>query len=109
MDPEQKQFLSLPQPPARLNPVQAAWFLGFHCHEIPILVATGLLRPLGNPPANGIKYFAASELNERRLDIKWLSRASDAIYRHWQKKNARQGRVPRLGTRQADVPAKIAV
>ena len=91
MDPEQKQFLSLTKSPARLTPEQAAWALGFQPRDIPILVATTLLKPLGNPPPNGQKYFAASVTEELRLDLKWLARASDAIHRHWKEKNARKG------------------
>ena len=90
MDPEQKQFLSLMTTPARCNPEQAAWRLGFQVHDIAVLVATGLLKPLGNPPTNGQKYFAAVVIDELRNDTKWLSRASDAIYRHWREKNTRK-------------------
>jgi hypothetical protein len=31
------------------------------------------------------------ELHKLRGDLNWLSRASDAIVRHWQAKNARKG------------------
>ena len=92
MDSEQKQFLCLTKPPARLNPEQAAWYLGFRLHDIPILVSAGLLKPLGSPPPNGVKHFAASVVDELRQDAKWLARASDAIHRHWQFKNARKGK-----------------
>jgi hypothetical protein len=87
MESEQKQFLSLTVVPARLNVQQASWRLGFNDHDIPILVAANLLKPLGNPPSNGIKYFATAVIDELRSDIKWLARASDAIHRHWQQKN----------------------
>ena len=88
MDSEQKQFLSLMKPPARLNQEQAAWYLGFQLHDIPILVSGGLLKTLGTPPHNGVKHFALSILDDLRQDTKWLARASDAIHRHWQLKNA---------------------
>ena len=94
MNAEQKQFLSLAVAPARLNSEQAAWLLGFQEHDIPILVAAGLLKPLGSPPANGVKYFAASVAGELRDDTKWLARASDAIHRHWQQKNRRKRPAP---------------
>ena len=87
MDPEQKQFMSLQVPPARLNPEQTAWYLGFQPHDIPALIAAGLLKPLGHPPANGIKYFAAADLDHLRTDTKWLARATDAVHNHWRQRN----------------------
>lgn len=45
-----EQFLYLMMAPARLTVEEAAWLLGFSPHEIPILVAKGLLKPLGCPP-----------------------------------------------------------
>ena len=50
---EKKEFLSLSTQPARLNSKETAWFVGFAEKEIPVLVAAGLLRPLGRPPRNG--------------------------------------------------------
>ena len=92
MDSEQKQFLTLTVVPARLNARQAAWRLGCQEHDIPILVAAGLLKPLGTPPANGVKYFATSSLDVLHQDTKWLARASDAIHRHWKNKNGHRGK-----------------
>jgi len=54
-------------------------------------VSAGLLKPLGHPPSSGTKFFATATLQKLRNDINWLSRASDAIVRHWQVKNARKG------------------
>ncbi len=90
MDKEREQFLNLKSPPARLTQSEAAWYLGFSKHEIPILIANGLLKPLGHPPANGLKFFAASTLEELRKDLKWLAKASDIIVAHWRGKNERK-------------------
>jgi hypothetical protein len=90
MNPQREQFLNLKAIPARLTAEEAGWYLGFNAHEIPILVANGLLRPLGHPPVNGMKYFATETLTGLRQDVKWLTRASDAIVEHWQYKNARK-------------------
>ena len=87
MNPEQKEFMSLLMPPARLSQEQTAWYLGFQAHDIPTLVAAGLLKPLGKPVPNGLKYFASVELQRLRDDAKWLARASDAIADHWRRKN----------------------
>lgn len=94
MNPEQSRFLSLIIMPARLNPEQAAWLLGFQAHDIPILVASRELKPLGNPPANAVKYFSTAELMELRSDPRWMNRVTNALYRHWREKNSRKSRPP---------------
>ena len=86
----QTEFLSWKIAPARLNATQTAWFLGFEIHQIPILVAAGLLKPLGHPPRNGTKFFATETLEQLRRDEKWLARASDAICAYWRQSNARK-------------------
>jgi hypothetical protein len=90
MQQEKQQFLNLKTPPARLSAEEAAWFLGFSPHEIPILMSDGLLKPLGHPPINGQKWFAAAVLDELRRDTKWLARASDTIVEYWRLKNERK-------------------
>jgi hypothetical protein len=91
MREEQYQFLRLlGRLPARLTAEQAAWVLNCQPHDIAALMAAKLLKPLGNPPVNGIKYFATADLLEASKDSHWLVRMSATIYQHWQKKNARQ-------------------
>ena len=87
---QQTEFLSWNVVPARLDATQAAWFLGFEPHEIPRLVATGLLKPLGHPARNSTKFFATETLEQFRRDEKWLARASDAIATYWRERNARR-------------------
>jgi hypothetical protein len=88
MNSAQEQFLNLKTLPARMKGEEAAWYLGFSQHEIPVLVAGGLLKPLGRPPETGVKYFATVALEELRRDQKWLARASDAIVHYWRTRNA---------------------
>lgn len=91
MKDEQRIFLSLwSQPPARLSVEQAAWALNFQPHDIPVLVASKILKPLGSPPANGLKFFAATEVMELSKDSSWLARATNAIHQHWHRKNLRK-------------------
>jgi hypothetical protein len=91
MREEQHQFLRLlGELPARLTAEQAAWVLNCQPHDIVALMAAKLLKPLGNPPVNGIKYFATADLLEQIKDRSWLVRVSTTIYQHWHKKNARQ-------------------
>ena len=89
MREDQQRFLSLlGQLPARLTAEQVAWVLNCQPHDVPALVATRLLKPLGNPAANSIKYFATADVLERIRDHNWLVRVSSTIYQHWQRKNS---------------------
>jgi hypothetical protein len=91
MKEDQHRFLILlGQLPGRLTAEQAAWVLNCQVHDIPALVAAKLIKPLGNPPANGGKFFATADLLELIKDRNWLVRMSSTIYHHWHKKNARQ-------------------
>jgi hypothetical protein len=90
MQQDIERFLNLKTPPARLTTEQAAWFLGFSAHEIPILMAKGLLKPLGHPAHNGQKYFLTAALEDLRRDEKWFNKASDTIAEYWRHKNSRK-------------------
>ena len=89
MRDDQHRFLTLlGQLPARLTAEQAAWVLGCQPHDMPALVAAKLLKPLGNPPANGIKFFATVDLLESSRD-RLLSR-----------KGAMEATCPKEGSRE---------
>jgi hypothetical protein len=91
MKDEQQRFLMLAgQLPARLTAEQTALLLNCQPHDVPVLVAARLLKPLGNPPANGVKFFATADVREHSQDRNWLVRATTAIYQHWHQKNARK-------------------
>lgn len=66
MNHEREQFLALETKPARLSVEETAWYLGFNESEISILLALGMLKPIGHPPKNGRKYFALVELERLR-------------------------------------------
>ena len=87
-DDQHRFLLLLGRLPARLTAEQAAWVLNCQVHDVPALMAAKLLKPLGNPPANGIKYFATEDLLEASQDRSWLTRMSATIYQHWRNKNA---------------------
>jgi hypothetical protein len=76
---ERDKFLNRKSHPGRLTVEETAWALGFSTHEIPVLVAVKLLKPLGNPVPNAVKWFAADTVEELRHDLKWLSRATDPV------------------------------
>jgi hypothetical protein len=85
------KFLALVgQPPARLTVEQAAWVLGCKFHDMPILISTRLLKPLGNPPQNAVKFFSTAEVMEIARDRAWLAKMTQTIGQHWHKRNVRQ-------------------
>jgi hypothetical protein len=91
MKDELVQFLALAgRFPARLTAQQTAWVLNCQPHDVPILFAAKLLKPLGNPPVNGIKMVSADELLESAKDRSWLARVTNTIHQHWRRKNARK-------------------
>jgi hypothetical protein len=90
MKDAQHQFLSLERLPSRLTAEQVAWLLNCQTHDLPILVATRLLKPLGNPAPNGIKFFDTAELQELVKDRAWLIKITNAINLHWRKQNDRK-------------------
>ena len=91
MRDEQHQLLQLlGQLPARLTADQAAVVLNCQPHDVPVLVASRLLKPLGNPAPNAIKFFATCDLLEHIKDRAWLVKMTTAINHHWQVKNARK-------------------
>ena len=82
----------LGQLPARLTAEQAAWVLNCQAHDVPILVSSRLLKPLGSPPPNGIKFFSTADLVELAKDRAWLVKVTSAINQHWHKQNAAKRR-----------------
>jgi hypothetical protein len=95
MREDQQHFMRLlGQLPARLTAEQAAWVLNCQPHDVPILVVARLLKPLGNPPPNSVKYYAASELLEQVKDRAWLAKVTNALNQHWQKRNAAKKNCP---------------
>jgi hypothetical protein len=76
--------------------ISAAGGLLFFCGKLPWalqyfrLVAARLLKPLGNPAQNGIKFFATSELLELVKDHAWLAKMTNAVNQHWYPQNARK-------------------
>jgi hypothetical protein len=91
MREDQHRFLTLlGQLPARLTAEQAAWMLNCQAHDVPILVATRLLKPLGNPPLNGVKFFSTADVLELSRDRAWLVKMTNAVCQHWQRQNVRR-------------------
>jgi hypothetical protein len=99
MKENQHRFLSLlGQLPLRLNAEQAGWVLNCQPHDLPALIHARLLKPLGNPSANGTKYFATADLLEIAKDRAWLVKVTTTINTHWQRQNANK-RTPAANNR----------
>ena|SRR5438045_836580 len=93
MDRDQQMFLSLAGTlPGRLSALQCAWLIGCAEHDIPILTAAGLLKPLGRPAANAPKYYALADVEQLRSSPKLLDKGSAVIQAHWKKKRAAAGK-----------------
>ena len=87
---ERERFLNLRHLPARMTIEEVAAYFRMSPHDIPILVARGLLKPLGDPVQSSVKYFAKVVLDELYQNAEWLDQATSAIQGHWAMKNARR-------------------
>jgi hypothetical protein len=87
---QRERLLNMRRLPAMLNPEETAAFLGVAPHDVPVLVAQGLLTPLGKPVQSSVKYFAKVVLEELEKDVEWLHRARATVQEHWSMKNARR-------------------
>ncbi len=54
------------------------------------VVGVRLLKPLGNPAPNSVKYFAAVEVLELAKDRTWLAKVTNAVSHYWREKNLRK-------------------
>ncbi len=89
-DAQHRLLTLLGQPPARLTAEETACALGFQLHDLAVLMAAKLIKPLGQPAQNAPKFFAAKTVQELGRDEQWLHKATLAVSRHWQGKNARR-------------------
>jgi hypothetical protein len=97
MRDDQQHFLTLlGQLPARLTAEQTAWVLNCQPHDLPVLVAARLLKPLGTPQPNSVKYFAAVDVIELTKDRGWLATMTNAVSQHWRQKNQHKAARPRV-------------
>ncbi len=97
MRDDQQRFLNLlGQLPARLTAEQTAWVLNCQPHDVPVLVAARLLKPLGTPQPNSVKYFAAVDVLELTKDRSWLAKMTNAVSQHWRTKNQHKAARPRV-------------
>lgn len=82
-----RDLLNLRRLPAMLNAAQTAVLLNRGEHDIPVLIRHGLLKPLGDPPPNAVKFFAAVEVLELADNRPALERICAVLTEHWRGKN----------------------
>lgn len=88
-----RQSLDRERPPARMTAAQAADFLGFEKEDLALLAKEKILRPLGRPVANAVKYYAAVDVLEFSQDRRRLERATELLYqRNRSKSDAQRAR-----------------
>jgi hypothetical protein len=75
--------------PCRLTAEQVAVLVGCQPHDIPILVRAKLLKALGDPAPNSTKWFAATDLESKLADEKWVGRVTATLYAYWRESKSR--------------------
>jgi len=91
MSDDQHRFLALMgQLPARLTAEQVAWVLNCQPYDVALLAKSRLLKSLGSPAPNSVKYYATAEILELAKDRRWLEKVSNAVGEHWRAKNQRK-------------------
>ena len=83
-----RELLNLRRLPAMLNMAETAAMLGLAEHDFPVLVRTGLLKPLGDPQPNAVKSFATIQVLELAGEIVTLNKIRNTVYEYWRGKNA---------------------
>ena len=78
------------QLPARLEVKAVAVLLAFSASDIPVLIAAGLLKPLGKPAPNAPKFFARVQIERLGQDLDWLNQATRCVSQHWKSKRGRR-------------------
>lgn len=76
--------------PGRIDSQRTSALLGFAEHDIPVLVAARLLKPLGKPSQNGVKWYSTEYIVELSRDREWLDKATASVQRYWKDKRARR-------------------
>jgi hypothetical protein len=82
------EILNCRRLPSRLNAEQVSALVGCNPHDIPALIRAGLLKPLGTPAANSVKWFASCDLEAKVSDPKWCARVTTTIYDFWKSKKS---------------------
>jgi len=84
------KLLNLRRLPARLTAEQAAPLVGCQVHDLPVLVKARLLKPLGTPRQQAVKYYSSADISKLAQDVAWLHKATKAIYAYSDQQNEKR-------------------
>jgi hypothetical protein len=82
-----KSLLICSRLPARLTPAQVGELLNFTEAEVTTLARLGLLKPLADPSQNSHKWYSARTITALAEDERWLSKATQGIYKNTRERN----------------------
>jgi hypothetical protein len=88
MSDDEYRLLTVRRLPARLTVERVAILLACQAHDVQGLVRARLLKPLGNPPANGKKMYRTKDVLELADDPSWLNKMTNAIHKRWRDDNS---------------------
>lgn len=89
--------------PARIDARKVSLLLGFAEHDIPVLVSSRLLKPLGKPAPNSTKWFSTVEIMQLSTSPDWLDKATKRIGEYW--KGKRLSKKSKAGAERTDMPS----
>jgi len=90
MNNEQRSFLSLPRFPALISLLEVCWLLGLAEHQGKILVAKGMLVPVGKRRRRKGRMFVSGYVLELAEDREWLNKAKDTLSLYWEEARSRK-------------------
>jgi hypothetical protein len=87
---EEVRRLAESKVPGRIDSRRTSALLGFAEHDIPVLVSARLLKPLGKPAQNGVKWYSTEYIVKLSRDGEWLDKATATVQRYWKQKRSRR-------------------
>lgn len=83
-------ILNVRRLPARLSREETAFLLRVEPQDIPILIGAKIIRPLGDPAKNRVKWFATISVLRLMEDEKALCRLTQTLHEFWDEKNSKR-------------------
>ena len=75
---------------ARINVETVAEIIGCTHEDVTLLVQAHVLKPLGKPGQNAVKWFSSVEVLQLTADRKWLDDVTKTLSQYWRRKRARR-------------------
>lgn len=90
------------QLPARLEVKAVAVLLAFSAPDILVIIAAGLLKPLGKPAPSATNFFAGVGIESCAQNVDWLNQVTLCVAQYWRRKRGGQAKRARFPTSKAD-------